>query len=1185
MAENRNKKKRIAHIGNMANALVTTNLHCDDELAQADCDLVYNIMQSMEKSQNAVSYQQLQENRSKDKEISRTNDSKMKSRKRNNKSPRSSKQLKKNIPEKSFPLMAKCQKSMKYLKKNRCIPKPRAHVGSLQGLLPIPTSNFKSNYNNNSISNNTVNFKDRTMNIKQCSKKSGCSSDLNAKQKKKIPHSPDKSCGEDTFQTESFEKETKGIGDTDSDNEFEKFLQKHHPEKYSASYNNSGTRIARRNIKNTNKTKKKRNKRLKCDTKISKVTSKKLSDFEESAESERECIENNHKAENSCSRQFLPKKFRRIIEHTNSDDSASDTYLNDSGILNYDSSSSARDENLLNKSTDKETVRDAINLDNSGRLSVLPSVPNSNALFELKNALSCNELKFKLKPCSVLLKRDPALDKKAASLQNGNSSLTNMVPFCNLYDDDDCCIISETSTNDFISQESQNIRQSVEQRNPSQRKSAVLSESSISEAFPELDGTQDKSMCTGKLKDSSSCELRTQTDTSSLISNSKSAKNLFEFKSIEKQGNEKVSRSVDTTKKSALDTTKDESSIVNKVTTYSNENINSIECEEKGATSIKSLTRHTSDLSKDETRVSLNSNRPTSTEKEIFNVQILSVKSLNESDVVILSDDDEEKDSKTIPSINVTNENVAEDSDIEIICLDSVIDKKKSVNENAKEVLKNEIHNKVDTSLKENSSCSSVQPMVLDEEDCIILDVVDLPIEKHAVKNADKMQQSSQMNVISDHIIKIEKENSNKGEETISDKKVDTGNTILKILDTIDFNCIKKVLNETTITDTQKVENSESISAIAEDTLCDVNQTSKEDGTVDSFPKKRKQSQNDTSFPSKPTLIDVNVTPVGNSEVNIRSVETSPVNTQEHNFVKNSNVPHKIIKNDSENMQDSPKSNISSSRDCDKSSTFLNSSTDLVVPKLSICEKEIIASDYKTKQDVTFHAGKNQQMLPVYPKMESYESPFDELDIIAAKSIQNLGEHETKTVLPLLDLYRAEYKKFMEIKCTEQNVSAGLKLLEEQQAKKLMVISSSIKNLVKNDGCFHKVNNEFRNNQTEHKSFAKISHVKKDESLDEKKPLESIKPLSNGNYCDIEKDDKVRIFHPSIVEKASEVIKSKTVGPSSSREVYNHLINCVCAECGKHAAFACLGCAKIYYCSEKCGMSSWSKGHYATCRK
>ncbi|GBM49901.1 hypothetical protein AVEN_92165-1 [Araneus ventricosus] len=1179
MAENGNRKRRIARIGSMSSGKVSTKLHCEDGLMQDDCNLVYNIMQSMNKSQNVMSYQQLQEFRSREKST-QSNSDQNSSSKQNDKIF-SSKQIKKFVSEKTFPLMAKCQKSMKYLKKNRCVPKPRAHVGFIPRPPQIPISSLQPNMcNNHTVSNNTVSHKACSMKNKQSSKKSRCSPEMNERLKKtKASHSVDNFCDINASQTESFGKESKCISDadTDSDNEFEQFLQKHHPEK-----------CVRRKIEKNKKFKKKKFKQFICAKKIAEVTRKTLSESEESAESEVECntlTENNSKNINIDEEEGgSSRRFKRIIEYENSDDSATDTHVNDSGTLNYDSFSSSEDENMVNKSLNKENDTDT---GYSNRLDTLPAersfVSSATSSFERQDTLCCDVLKLKCKiPCYVLIKRDPLLDRRAASLHAENSVVTNAVPILNSnHDEDDCIIIIETSTNNFTNQNSENITPSIESGNSNQGESIISKSPCVSEASTNINDVQNKYMLNEELIFSSNI-LKPLSETNS---NEKSAEILFdESTSLEVQKNEKeVSKSVTASRKSLCDAEKDKCCTLSKATRHSHKNVISTECEDKSTSVANPLSRHTSDLPNNEANVSLRYNSATSaTEKEMFNVQILSVKSLNESDIIDLSDDNEEKNMEPIPTMNETKESAAEDSDVEIICLDSsIVNKEKCVIKNVTGVLKNETRNKVNGGMKENLSKSSAQPLVSIEDDCVILDDLDLPSENACTsKNIGQVEQSSQVFDIIGNV--NEGTNSNKNEKTSGNSLDSDRNSILKILGTIDFNCINKVLNETTATDTRK----ESIPAKAENSLCDNIEISER--TPCSFPEKPKQGQNDACLPQKQVSIDACITPIGPFEVNIKksSLNTTLVGTREKRpkLVKNSNVLHNI-NSGSENVPSSIKLNSTPSSSDDKSSIVcVNSNTALTVPKSFVSEKEIVASSHKTEPNALRHSRKNQQLLPVCTKVESCESPSDELDNLAAKTIQNLDAIEKKSIVPLLELYRAEYKRFMEIKSTEQNVSAGLKLLQEQQTKKLLAISSSIKNVVKKDRCFHKINNEFGSNRNEHKSFIKSDSVEKDGSLDEiKKPLEFVTLPSISSYPDVEKDNKVRIFNQCVVERASEVLNSD--GSSSSQEVYNHLINSVCAECGKHAVAACSGCAKIYYCSEKCGMTYWNKGHFETCRR
>ncbi|CAL1290432.1 unnamed protein product [Larinioides sclopetarius] len=1093
MTEIGNKKRRIARIGTISGDKETTKLHSEDGLMQDDCNLVYNIMQSMNNS-HVMSYQQLQEFRSKEKSTRSKNSDQNSSNKQSSK-VFNSKQMKKYVPEKSFPLMQKCQKSMKYLKKNRCIPKPRAHVGSIPRPNPISSLQPNNICNNPTITDNAVNLKDSSMKNKQ----SSCPSEKNNKLKKtKASHSVDNPYDINVLQ-KSFDKKpnlTSDVDISDSDNEFERFLQKH----------NSGKSIRRK----SNKSKRKKNKKLISAKKLVKVTSKTLP----ASESEVEC---NTLTENKSINvdEFSSKRFQRIIEYENNDDSATDTHVNDTGTLNYDSSSSSEDENMINKSLNKEN---SVDFNESIRLETIPAEQSSilSSTFSSEHKDSCcDALKLKCKiPCYVVIIRDPLLDKKAALLRAGNSVMFSTLPASNPYDEDDDCIIIEASTNNFANKKTENSALSVESRNSNRGELSIISNS------PRVSEASNMNNVLNQELISSSNRLKLHTET-----NEKFGEILFSDKNmpLEVHIDEKeFTRSVAPPRKSLRDKEGDEYFTLNKAASDSYKNVNSVRCEDESTSVVDPLPQHASDISNETVSLSCDS----ATEKEMFKVQILSVESLND---IVLSDDNEEKDTDSVPAINKSKESADEDSDVEIICLDSCVNKQKCVNEN---VLNSETRNEVKVSMKEDSSSPSALTSVSIEDDCVILDDLGIPNKNTCPsKNVGKEQQSFQ----ADDAVNNEITNSKKDGKTANNELESVKEEVLKTLETIDFNLINKL--KTVPIDTRE----EDIPAKVENSSHDNIETS--DRTLCSYPEKLEQTQNDACLSQKQTSINTSITPVGPFEVNIKisSLNATPVEIREKrlNLVQNSNTLH--TKSCSENVSNLIRQNsISSTSENHKSFTI---NVNSCAAKSFVSEKEVTSS-CKTESNALIHSRKNKQLLPVCTKVECHESPSDELDIIAAKSIQSLDEKEKESIVPLLELYRAEYKRFMEIKCTEQNVTAGLKLLEEKQAKKLLAISSSIKNIVKNDECFHKINNEFKS-----KTFIKSDTVEKNESLDEiKKPLEFVSRPSINSYPDIEKDDKVRIFNKSVVERASEVLKSD--GPSSSQE-----------------------------------MSYWSKGHFATCKR
>ncbi|KAG8184900.1 hypothetical protein JTE90_017755 [Oedothorax gibbosus] len=228
------------------------------------------------------------------------------------------------------------------------------------------------------------------------------------------------------------------------------------------------------------------------------------------------------------------------------------------------------------------------------------------------------------------------------------------------------------------------------------------------------------------------------------------------------------------------------------------------------------------------------------------------------------------------------------------------------------------------------------------------------------------------------------------------------------------------------------------------------------------------------------------------------------------------------------------------------------------------------------------------------PKYEMFENSSDELDVIAASFTEDLGA-PNKKVDALLNLYKAEYAKYMNIVNTEANVTQGLRLLHDKQLEKLAHLRSSIKNVVKHDPCY------LTAVQEKFESKAQAS-IKSEEKL---KPNSLILPGSSENNdipvhfkTNIDVIDakpsgsKIPICYPklegklirSALDQSEAKVKHSVMTPDRER-LLEYLRNLKCDECGKPAAVSCQGCAHAFYCSPQCALLSWKKGHKIACRR
>ncbi|GFV77231.1 MYND-type domain-containing protein [Trichonephila clavipes] len=1239
MNANLNKRVRIAHIGNLSEVPGETKEQHDEVY-----DVIRKTVDNVNKTEKKIlSYQQLQEFKSKEKSISQHN------RKTNNcssilinrKKQHTSKQPKPFLPEKIFPLMKECQKSWKFLKKNRCIPKPRAHVNVTSTPLQKPRDNVISGPSPKPRSHVGAT---PSPSLKPAQNVKAFTSEPNSNKYCNNRQLPNLKVTEQSFKENNieefehskeqieFEEQTLSNSDHDYDSEYEKFVQKHKPVKRKAKFSSKSNKSSR--IQKV-KSKQRKNCKSNVDEKISKITSRPLSDTDDCSETEMKIsnennLRNKHTKSTKPEQDFTKKSKKNIVQNNESYYELKHTF---NASAHCDTSDFSEYEDMIADSSSDENLNDS---------------RNNTKHSETENLI----LKCKI-PCYVLMKRDPILDLKAIFLHNDSHSVMNqLIPNTCMTDEDDCIIIEEGVKSVLQNSEALEFP-STSRCNASEKLSSAKLESMLPNASSceqnqyastgELNFNQDTqiqqaskiSFSSKTTASSYSCSLPNDTDNS--------------FPKILSKDLNGMQYSVD---KNVNSSETEDCIIICENTDYNSgqkEPSRTNDSENSLGTSVQHLNVPNRKM------ISIASNPRThqmildkNIEESTLSLKILSVETLDKtkaSEIIDLSDENEEiKFESVCTNINAEVDNIkkdkvisqcithSEDSDIEIICLDSPlsaqnVSEKVQVTENKYNLHMNEIvkefgsetPDKTDSHVKTNIYCSDELP-------------------KSGGKDNELLETNRNKKEIS------------KASDKVSDVK--SNNTkIFELLSSIDFDCIKKVLNSTPTIDMNKMENVTD-SSIEISKPCESHVKSNK--SIDSYSMRspKKVLINSNFIKDQLTTnenVSANCVKIDSlseyPEQSLKKDFTLPKENQikcsirnESNKESSSSVPEisKNIEKEGSNLKDAInlQSNLYSDDECQiilhKSSTgtsrensfnkhiqlkednvtcLINKSRKIPVDCKSseatiistqnasvnvsqassfnkVVEQKISSYEVSKKHSEIPKLKHESFLLPENTKLQNKiekDNVLDELDLIATKSIFNIDENKRPTIMPLLNLYKSEYKKYKVIKCTEKNVSAGLKLLEENQAKKLKHISSSIKNLVKHDSCFEKVFNKCENFQIDSKFDLK--NEKKD--LREKIPsfmsetnLSISEDIKNENCGS---DESIKIFHPSVVESAAEVVRTKSSGSSKDLEVYNHLINSICAECGKQALAACSGCAKVYYCSENCGIANWKKGHNSTC--
>ncbi|GFR18829.1 MYND-type domain-containing protein [Trichonephila clavata] len=1282
MSANLNKRVRIAHIGNLNEVPGETKEQHDEVY-----DVIRKTLDTVNKSEKTIlSYQQLQELKSKAKAISqhngKTNNCSISSTLTNRKKKRhTSKQPKPLLPGKIFPLMKECQKNWKFLKKNRCIPKPRAHVN----VTPMVLQKLKAHVNITSTQlqkprDNVISRPPQkprshvgatpSPSPKAAQNVKAFTSNPNSNKYCNNRQLPNLKVTEQSFQENNveefehrreqieFEEQILSNSDLDYDSEYEKFVQKHKLVKRKTNFSSKSNKRSR--IQKVKKSKQRKNCKIKFDEKISKITSKPLSDTDDWSETEMISKKNNvineHTKSSKSKLAFTKKSKKKIVPKNNESRNELKHMHNFDASAQCDTSDFLEYEDLIADSSSEEFLNDD---------------RNSTKHSEIENLI----LKCKF-PCYVLMQRDPIIDQKATLFHNDNNSVMNqLIPSTCKTDEEDCIIIEESVKSVIQNSEAWGFP-STSRCNSNYNASEKLSNAKLESVLP----------------NTLSCEQYQYASTRERIFNQDTQ--------IQQASEISICRKTEASSCCSLpnDTNNSFPKIFNKDSNgmqyFVDKNVNSSEtedciiiCENTGYNSCQkessrtnnaenSLSTSKQHLNVPKSKISIASNPGThemildkSIEESTLNVKILSVETLYKtkaSEIVDLSDKNEEiKFESVCTNINAEGDNIdkalspcvthSEDSDIEIICLDSPLFAENIGNVSEKVTKVQVAENKYDLHI--NEIVKNVGSKTSDKMNSHI------KIDKYCKDELPKSGKN--YNELLERNLNKQKEIS-KTSDKVSDAKTDNAK-IFELLSSIDFDCIKKVLNSTPNIDMNKMENvNDSSIEIAKPCEPHV----KSNKSIDSYSMRNpKEVLIDSNFiEDRPTTNEkvsansVNITVDKIVEIDrvkeypdhsLKKDFTLPMENQinfsirnKSNLESSSSLPEfsKNIEKDGSNWKDAinlKSNNLYSDDECQiilhKSSTgtsstsskdslsnhiqlkednvtsLINNSSKIPVDCKSseatiisaqnvdintsqassfnkVVEHKISSSEVSKKHSEISKLKHENFLLPENMKLQNNakierDSALDELDLIATKSIFNIDEHKRPTIMPLLNLYKSEYKRYKEIKCTEKNVSAGLRLLEENQAKKLMHISSSIKNLVKHDSCFEKVFNKCENFQID----SKFDLKNEKEDIREKIPSfmseknilisEDIKNENCGS------NDSIKIFHPSVVESAAEIVRTKSSGSLKDLEVYNHLINSICAECGKQALAACSGCAKVYYCSENCGIANWNNGHNSTCSR
>ncbi|GIY64703.1 MYND-type domain-containing protein [Caerostris extrusa] len=799
-----------------------------------------------------------------------------------------------------------------------------------------------------------------------------------------------------------------GNSDLDSDGDYEKLINKFKQEnskKQKRNFTKSNSALQRtHNVKNKRNT----HKLLSNKTLTKKVPIASLTQHNDlEIESQRQSYDDSSETDrdnNSPLRKHSRKKFKRITK-----------------IATKNSNS---DFSIQQSNSFEDNSNDAVHLNkkNSGDSPVVSEKANifhSNVDRPLRSSSDLNyEEIIKLKcsiPCYAVLQRNPMIDREVYSLNSENSSSNVLSNSC-LDEDNDCVILHERI-------------------NSSHQNSEGIYPINI-QGLEKISSEQNNETQTGEI-------------TYALLrSNSKCSTPKVQEKHTHK------SKIIDSSN-NLLITSKPQSSMENKEISFDAEDCIILSGTAKpGHNEIISINNDEKRICQafsDETKTS-----EKAVENLPFNVKIVSVTSLENNtstateDVLNMIKPEESKFSNAENKSKTYSSSVSEmqDSDIEIIDLDPIISNEKSMNErqNSSYMICKEIK---DNTLQLNC----IENHSENQDECIILDDEDFCPYK-TTSNLEPMslvRENSREDLKHDPKCSSNEHNEVSSDSTYSSKNKDSI-SIFELLNKIDFNYINKIINQTAIDGCENKNDSTKIVSIDESITPDKKVNTFSDRNL-------KTLQNDTNCTKKDNsenIVKNTYSRYNETHCNTYAFQNlkNQIDVSNYNADKICNsgmhINHNlIVKNPSERLtipyiEESYTSNAVGSR------KYVDEKSSINKPSLTSGENE--------RMNFTYVQSKNYRLPNEKRKLEiDNDSPSDELDILAAKSVCDLGELANATAMPLLELFKREYNRYIEIKSTEQSFTAGLKLVEENQVKILMHLSSSIKNLMKHDSCFYEV--------------------------------------------------------------------------------------------------------------------------------
>lgn len=1045
------KKKRISRMGGK---LSKSNV---DEPRLPPDDIVSNIMKDMD-SNHVVSYKQSQEVVSKKR---RKNEGERTSTTQdcNNKCAR------KNLLNKSFPLMKKCKTSIKHLEKNRCVPKPRAHVGTVAKPQVKPVPYAAQNLPKSKVSKPKIelsqayakvlkatNLKAKVSESKNYKKSASCTG--------KNTDSHLSSTDDDEEESKSYKKsesiaEQNTVGshlsDTDNDDgPYENFMIIHGKKSISIldlpisqnskdddSTDSDAPLIIHRKKRRTKLKQKKKPRQSFSDensSPVTKITSIPLCDSPES------------QSEDTCEvkKQVFKKASESYNRQTSSDPPSDlDTYNNSSsdedlsvpsatlnnkievgstGIKNVSVVSPGFNLKLLNNETDTDH---RLHHDMSSIPACLNSIEsetmNDTVLSEANSLPSCysklTKIAPKSKPCCVRLQRDLILDKKALTL----SSIANS-------SEDDCVItIEDTDIDAMCAISSPTIGKTREVQNKSEN---FHNSSSVNEPCEDSETDDCLILCMVK----------------SLNSETISCTDKFS-----------------STKSNTLQ-----------------ENTNKNDCENTKPKTVGQISKVKEDqlLNSDISVPAALCHGDGSLNDNGLNIQIVAVSSVTEpslnsletnatklTEVIDLSDDDamETENSEVEKELGTTEINSFVHNTKS--CSDSSFigsHQNSSVNEpNVSDPEMQEIINSIDFNLLREVVNSLSKPSESETSDCVF------PI----CPGPTVISENNDENSISTN---FKESRSNTNRRIVDKRRIENVNPLdspCKFLKRDDLVNLPDSMIKSCTSSSKKP--MESASKIINQTIhrsLNENETTLMTDTniisTSNYSNIKENISSQASFKSKTLKKTV---PENRTLEKKAALSLKPISEKAlHDYAKTNAVYSNTEICNGLETNEVLKSYVANNKIQPDSQTEIET-----LPWQTNVNKQICAIVPDTVNALKFEANstiKYEKVKYEKFKYEIPETPSDELDILALQSIDSLNISNKKTMLSLINLYNTEYKKYVEAKNTYDNVSKntygnnleGLKSYLEDTEWKLFHLRIAIKNILKHDPCFSKVVEEYR---------------------------------------------------------------------------------------------------------------------------